>query len=59
MLIPVLVIEATKGGGRDAALSVRACVGSIMCLAPPLAWRVYVLGLRPDLLGKYREVKGE
>ena len=55
MLIPVLLLEAMKGGSRDAALSVKVAMGSILCLAPPLVWRLYVLVARPDLLGRYTE----
>jgi hypothetical protein len=57
MLIPVLLLEALKGGSKDAALSVKVAVGSILCLAPPLIWRLYVLVVRPDLLGRYTEGK--
>ena len=59
VLIPLLVLEAMKGGGLDAALSVHGALAAIMLLAPPLLWRVYVLFLRPDMLGRYREVKGQ
>ena len=57
MLIPVLGIEATKGGSRDAAVNVKVAVASVMCLAPPLFWRIYVLFVRPDMLGRYREAR--
>ncbi|KAK8843526.1 hypothetical protein IAR55_007186 [Kwoniella newhampshirensis] len=59
LLVPLLIREALKGGKDTAALSVRAAIGGIMCLAPPLAWRLYVLLARPDLLGKYKEIKEE
>lgn len=55
LLIPILAIEAAKGG-KDAALSTKAAVLSIGLLAPPLLWRLYVLFIRPDLLGRYRDV---
>jgi hypothetical protein len=54
-LIPLLVNEALKGGGPDAALTVRGAVGAIFCLAPPLMWRAYVLFVNPELVGRYRE----
>ena len=57
LLIPMLVLELFKNGGRDAALSKKVAVGSIACLVPPLIWRLYVLFVRPDLLGRYREKK--
>ncbi|RSH93251.1 hypothetical protein EHS25_007605 [Saitozyma podzolica] len=47
--------EAVKGGGPDAALTVGGAVGPILCLAPPLMWRVYVLFVSPELVGRYRE----
>ncbi|KAJ9652370.1 hypothetical protein H2198_008374 [Neophaeococcomyces mojaviensis] len=59
LLIPILAVEATKGGSKDAALSVRACVATIACLLPPLLWRAFVLFVRPEMMGKYREVKRE
>jgi hypothetical protein len=57
LLIPMLALEAAKGG-RDAALSTTVAVGSIGMLLPPLLWRCYVLSVRPDLLGRYREAEG-
>ncbi|KAF2441471.1 hypothetical protein P171DRAFT_475001 [Karstenula rhodostoma CBS 690.94] len=57
LLIPMLALEAAKGG-RDAALSTAVAVGSIGTLLPPLVWRGYVLFVRPDLLGRYREADG-
>jgi hypothetical protein len=56
-LLPILAIEAAKGGGPDAALSVGVAVGCMAMLAPPLVWRLYVLLVRPDLLGRYTETK--
>lgn len=55
LLIPLLVNEALKKGGPGAALSVRGAVGAILCLAPPLMWRAYVLFVDPELVGRYRE----
>ena len=57
LLIPMLVLEALKDG-KDAALSVKVAVGSIACLLPPLIWRLYVLGVKPELLGRYTEASG-
>ena len=57
VLIPLLIAEAMKGGGRDAALSVHAALAAILLLAPPLLWRIYVLYFRPEMMGRYSEVK--
>ncbi|KAJ4317838.1 hypothetical protein N0V94_004752 [Neodidymelliopsis sp. IMI 364377] len=57
LLIPMLVNEMLKDGGRDAAISKKVAGASIGMLLPPLLWRLYVLGVRPDLLGKYTETK--
>ncbi|KAF3043467.1 hypothetical protein E8E12_009064 [Didymella heteroderae] len=57
LLIPILVNEMLKDGGRDAAVSKKVAGISIGMLLPPLLWRIYVLGVRPDLLGKYTEKK--
>lgn len=59
LLIPMLLIEALKGGSRDAVLGYRTAVMGVLSIAPPLLWRAYVLFVRPDLLGRYREIKGE
>jgi hypothetical protein len=58
LLIPILVNEMLKDGGRDAAVSKKVAGVSIGMLLPPLLWRIYVLGVRPDLLGRYTEKKG-
>ena len=55
LLIPLLVGEMVKDGGVDAAVSKKVAGGSIGMLLPPLLWRVYVLAVRPDLLGRYTE----
>jgi len=55
LLIPILLLEWFKDGGRDAALSKKVAGMSIAMLAPPLIWRLYVLCVRPDLLGRYSE----
>jgi len=46
-----------KGGGGDAALTVRGCAVAMASLLPLLVWRGYVLFVRPELMGRYREVK--
>lgn len=55
LLIPILANEILKDGGRDAALSKKVAGVCIGMLLPPLLWRIYVLGVRPDLLGRYTE----
>ena len=55
LLIPILAIEAARES-KDAALSTKAALVSIGMLVPPLAWRLYVLFVRPELLGRYRDV---
>jgi hypothetical protein len=58
-LLPMLVLEAAKGNGADAAISVKAAVVSMGMLAPPLMWRLFVLFVKPELLGRYTETKGD
>jgi hypothetical protein len=55
LLIPMLVLELLGEGG---ALSKKVAGASIACLVPPLIWRLYVLFVRPDLLGRYTEEHG-
>ncbi|KAF1967549.1 hypothetical protein BU23DRAFT_559206 [Bimuria novae-zelandiae CBS 107.79] len=55
LLVPILAIEAAKGG-RDAALSTKVALAAMGVLVPPLAWRCYVLFVRPNLLGRYKDV---
>jgi hypothetical protein len=58
LLIPIIALEAMRGSsGKDTALTVRGCVATIVCLLLPLLWRAYVLFVRPDMMGRYREVK--
>lgn len=57
LLIPILVNEMLKDNGGDAAISKKVAGVSIGMLLPPLLWRIYVLGARPDLLGRYTERK--
>ncbi|KAJ9610564.1 hypothetical protein H2200_005341 [Cladophialophora chaetospira] len=57
-LLPILALEAAKAAsGEEAALSVLGCGATIACLLPPLLWRAYVLFVKPELMGRYREVK--
>lgn len=58
MLIPLLLLEASKPTSQ-AALTSRAAIGATGLLLPPLLWRIYVLGVRPDMMGRYSEVKRE
>lgn len=57
-LLPILAVEASKGGSADAALSVKVAVVSMGMLLPPLLWRIFVLCVRPDMLGRYTEEEG-
>ncbi len=57
VLLPILVSEYLKGGGRDAAISPRAALGAICCLLPPLLWRFYALFVHPEMMGRYKEMK--
>lgn len=56
-LIPMIVLDLLEGGGPGAALSKKVAAVSVACLVPPLLWRLYVLFVRPDLLGRYTEEK--
>ncbi|ORY24887.1 hypothetical protein BCR39DRAFT_545725 [Naematelia encephala] len=56
VLIPLLLLEGLKSG-KQQALTLRATMGAVACLAPPLLWRIYVLFWNKGLLGRYREVK--
>ncbi|EUC46457.1 hypothetical protein COCMIDRAFT_25540 [Bipolaris oryzae ATCC 44560] len=53
-LIPILMLELIQGAPH-AALSRTVAGVSIGFLLPPLLWRMYVLFVRPDLLGRYTE----
>jgi hypothetical protein len=55
VLIPIIVLDLLEGGGPGAALSKKVAAASVACLVPPLFWRLYVLFVRPDLLGRYTE----
>lgn len=57
-LLPILGIEARKRGGGNAAVSAKVALVGMGMLAVPLVWRIYVLVWRPELLGRYTEVKG-
>lgn len=58
LLVPVLLNEMWKDGGRDAAISAKVAGYAIGMILPPLVWRLYVLVFRPDLFGRYREKDG-
>jgi len=58
-LLPVFGVEAGKRGGEGAALGMGVAVGCMGLLFVPLAWRVWVLGVRPELLGRYVEEGGK
>jgi hypothetical protein len=51
-LIPVLLAELGKKKG-EAALSTGMVWAGVGSLVPTALWRVYVLGFRPGLLGRY------
>lgn len=57
LMVPMLLMEALKRGNRDAVLGFKTAVNGVLSITPPLLWRVYVLFVRPNLLGRYREVK--
>ncbi|KAG9186703.1 hypothetical protein G6011_09811 [Alternaria panax] len=60
VLIPMIVLDLLEGGRPSAALSEKVAAASVACLVPPLFWRLYVLFVRPDLLGAYtEEAKGD
>lgn len=57
LFIPILALEFLKDGSEDAAISKKMAGASIGCLVPPLLWRLHVLCVRPDLLGRYSEAE--
>lgn len=57
LLVPMLLNEARLGSSRSAVLGQKTAIMGAISMAIPLVWRLYVLFLRPDLLGRYREVK--
>ncbi|KAL6704781.1 hypothetical protein ACN47E_007585 [Coniothyrium glycines] len=59
VLIPMMVLEWLKGGAADAAVSPVVAAASVAFLVPPMVWRAYVLGVRPELLGRYVDVGRE
>lgn len=54
-LIPLLILDLLEGSGEGAALSQKAAAASVAFLVPPLLWRAYVLFVRPDMFGRYKE----
>jgi hypothetical protein len=59
VLIPMLMNEVIKGGGYDAVLGYKTALMGVLSVTPPLLWRIWVLYVKPELLGRYREVKRE
>jgi hypothetical protein len=59
VLIPMLMMEASKKGGLDSILGYKTAVLGLLGVTPPLLWRIWVLFFQPQLLGRYREVKSE
>ncbi|WVQ63780.1 uncharacterized protein L199_001934 [Kwoniella botswanensis] len=55
-LIPILALESTN---PQSALTRKTALASIGLLAPPLAWRVYLLYMRPEWIGRERAGKNE
>lgn len=52
LLIPMFFLELLRDGSDDVAISKKVATASIVCLVPPLLWRLYVLCARPDILGR-------
>jgi hypothetical protein len=59
ILIPMLVNQASKGGGHDSILGYKTAILGLLGVTPPLLWRMVVLFFKPQLLGRYREAKGQ
>lgn len=59
MMVPLLLWMAWKGENGGMGLSPKSCLMAALNLATPLAWRAYVLYIRPEMLGRYRESKVE
>lgn len=59
VLIPMLMNEVMKGGTRDAVLGYWTALMGVLSVTPPLLWRIWVLFVKPEMLGRYKEVKGE
>ena len=55
MLIPILVNEMLKDSVSQAAVSKKVAEIGTGVLILLLVWRLYILIMRPDLLGRYRE----
>jgi hypothetical protein len=59
VLIPMLMNEVMKGGRGSAVLGYWTALMGVFSVTPPLLWRIWVLFVKPEMLGRYREVKGE
>ena len=59
LLIPMLMNEVMKGGERNAVLGYWTALMGVLSVTPPLLWRIWVLFVKPEMLGRYREVKRE
>ncbi|WWC72980.1 uncharacterized protein I206_106944 [Kwoniella pini CBS 10737] len=59
LLIPILSLELFKSleEKNQSALSFKTSLISICLLLPPLIWRIYILFIRPDLIGNEKELK--
>jgi hypothetical protein len=54
-----LMNEVMKGGRGSAVLGYWTGLMGVFSVTPPLLWRIWVLFVKPEMLGRYREVKGE
>jgi hypothetical protein len=55
----MLMNEVMKGGRGSAVLGYWTALMGVLSVTPPLLWRIWVLFVKPEMLGRYREVKGE
>lgn len=58
-LIPLLLIELSKGGQHDqgAALTAVATIGLMSLLVLPFAFRIYALFVNPEMMGDLESSK--
>jgi len=59
ILIPMLLNEVMKDGAYDAVLGYKTALIGVLSVTPPLLWRIWVMYIKPEMLGKYKEVKRE